>query len=299
MEEVGSDKLGSDKPESQTHTEQVHKEKTAPAIFENERILHEMLIEVEKERDSQTKIIQKISEENQVLRKQFMDVDNWSSDNYENNDHHKCNNLENNNNNGWTVENYNTVRKWQTDIEKSSYIYSEVLFDLMRKLQVTLILILILSAFAAFMNGINVALSFLDYKWVVVVFNIITLLCIGTVTVLSGTIKVLNWEFLIRILTRFVEKLDASWFYFETELSISPDQRQNAIDFIKRADGQYLYLMQESPPIRGDQYSMANRRFKERILNNHIWSRKFNQEVEERMNDLETERFNERAEEMV
>ena len=182
--------------------------------------------------------------------------------------------------NDWDKNSYNTIVRWRDDISKSSFIYGQLLDRNEFKVRIVLIFTLILSTFMTILSGISVALSSLDIdmKWVIFSFNIITLISAGAVTTMNGIIKIIGWDTAIKELTKTIEKLDNQWFVFETELNIPAEQRQNAKDFIKRADGDYMHLMQTCPHVSIDDYVEANISYQERLAENLIWQRKFNKQ---------------------
>ena len=67
---------------------------------------------------------------------------------------------------------------------------------------------------------------------------------------------------------------------------MSSNQRTNATDFIKRADGQYLSLMQHCPMLNAREFSRANKRYQERLFDNYMWSRKFQKHVQDTLVDV-------------
>ena len=182
--------------------------------------------------------------------------------------------------NDWDKNSYNTIVRWRDDISKSSFIYGQLLDRNEFKVRIVLIFTLILSTFMTILSGISVALSSLDIdmKWVVFSFNIITLIAAGAVTTMNGIIKIFGLDSDVKTLTKIIEKLDNQWFVFETELNIPAEQRQNAKDFIKRADGDYMHLMQTCPHVSIDDYVEANISYQERLAENLIWQRKFNKQ---------------------
>lgn len=177
--------------------------------------------------------------------------------------------------NNWTKENTETVRKWQLDTERTSLIYGEVLHNLNNKLQYSLVAILVIGAIMTLIAALNVTLSFLDLKWIAIGASIILLIGTAISTIWSGTIVILNWREKINIFTKYVEKLNGAWFMFEVELGMSADQRQNAIDFIKRADGTYMGLMQQAPYLTGGEFMYGNHKYQDNLLQEQIWSRQF------------------------
>lgn len=233
---------------------------------------HDEIIETERAPRPNNHILDNIEQNNHSL------IDHDLIEDYQNNH-------QNNHQNGWTEENCKTVRKWQSDIEKISFVYSEILSKFIIYLRVALILSLIISVISTILSALTITLSFLEIKWIPIAFNIVIFISAGCVTVLTGIIKIYGWENNITALTKFVEKLDNTWFVIETELSISSDQRQNAIDFIKRYDGEYMHLMRICPVITEAQYIRASHIYKERILNDHIWSMRFNRRLKQNQNN--------------
>lgn len=188
--------------------------------------------------------------------------------------------------NKWTKENEETVKKWQIDIEKTSFVYGEVLMTTTFYMNFILVVTLLMSVLNTLFAALSVTLITLDMKWPGITFEILILICSSIAAVMTGLLKIFALDLRVQNLTRYVEKLDNSWFLFEIELNIPPGQRSDAHDFIKRADGQYLSLMQQSLPIDAKEYSQANRKFQERLLDNHLWSRKFKKQMEEQMEEL-------------
>lgn len=191
--------------------------------------------------------------------------------------------MEASHNNDWTEKNEKTVRKWQTDIEKTSFIYGEVLLDKTLKMNIALVIALVSSILNTLLAALAVALAFLEIKWIGIGFEISILLSSAFAAVAMGLMKLFHLELRVEELIRFVEKLDNAWYLFEIELNMSSDQRTNATDFIKRADGQYLSLMQHCPMLNAREYSKANRRYQERLFDNYMWSQKFRKHVEKNM----------------
>ena len=191
--------------------------------------------------------------------------------------------------NGWTQENEETVKKWQTDIEKSAFVYGEILLNNSKNMERVLVLTLVISTLMTLLSALAVTLGPLDFKWVVLAFDIVILFGSSIVAVMSGLIKIYGWDETIKKLTRFVQKLDSNWFVFETELSMAPVHRTNADDFLQRADGQYMYLMQQCPPISGEDYSEANRKYKERLFDDYMWSQKFKKRFQSELEEIRVE----------
>ena len=191
--------------------------------------------------------------------------------------------------NGWTKRNQQTARKWQLDIEKSSFIYGEVFHKLNNRIRYSQIATVVIIALTTLIAAINVTLAFLDLKWLSVGASIIVLIGTAACTIISGVAIAMNWKIRFEILLKYVERLNQAWFLIETELSLSPDQRQNATDFLKRADGMYLYLMQESPQIPLNEIISANHIYQERLVEEQIWSRRFHNRFHSELSSIVVE----------
>jgi len=172
--------------------------------------------------------------------------------------------------NGWTEQNEKTIKRWQLDIEKVCFIYNEILSFYIRRLKIALLVALIVGAFVTILAGINSVLIFLELRWLTIMISVFIFVGNAVVIISTGLIKIQHWETRIISLTKYVEKLTTSWFQFEIELSMGADQRQNASDFIKRADGEYLYLMRETPNVTMRDYKNANNIYKERLLEEYV-----------------------------
>lgn len=194
--------------------------------------------------------------------------------------------LESSYSNDWTEKNEKTVRKWQSDIEKTSFIYAEVLLDKTFKMNVALVIALVSSILNTLLAALAVTLAFLELKWIGISFEIAILISSATAAIAMGLMKLFHLELRVEELIRFVEKLDNAWYIFEIELNMSSNQRTNATDFIKRADGQYLSLMQHCPMLNAREFSRANKRYQERLFDNYMWSRKFQKHVQDTLVDV-------------
>jgi hypothetical protein len=195
--------------------------------------------------------------------------------------------------NNWSKRNYDTVRKWQSDIEKSSLIHEELLNTVSNNLQCVLIGCLIAGSLITLFSALSVTLGFLDNKVVPIVFNILILLAGIAITIMTGIIKIKNWENLLIILSKLVEKLDSTWFLIDSELSMEPEERMNGKDFIRRCDEEYTFLMRQCPPINLDAYANADRKYKERLYNNHLWLLNFRQKAKEEIGKVKNKVLNE------
>ena len=93
----------------------------------------------------------------------------------------------------------------------------------------------------------------------------------------------------MRKLTRFIERLDSLWFVFETEMNIPRDQRQSARDFIMRADGDYMHLMQQCPYISVADYVAANMSYRTQLSENFVWQQKFKTRIQQELQEIKVD----------
>jgi len=165
------------------------------------------------------------------------------------------------NENGWTKDNFETIKSWQNDIRKSVFIYQTYLDITSRNLKISLTAILIISSLMALSTILNVLLGFLDIRWVAVGFGMFNFMSAATIAIITGIVKLNGWETQILVLSKYLQNLEATWFTIEIELRISPPERQEAEDFIKRIDGEYLFLMRSAPPMDLKNYEIFNMKY--------------------------------------
>jgi hypothetical protein len=214
-------------------------------------------------------------------------------------------NVENHENlaiNGWNEQTDNTVLKWQEDLSENSFIYGEKLEGNEAKLKRALNIALIVGAIMALLTTVaGLLIIFLDVekapcndplspepskeatilKWIIFSINLLLALGAFCITITQGLARNDNLEPTIKLLTKYIGKLDGLWAVFETELSISPDQRQNAPDFIKRQDGKYMHLMQEAPHMSTQEIICAKEAYIQKMKDHFIWQQKMDNELKE------------------
>jgi hypothetical protein len=173
--------------------------------------------------------------------------------------------------NGWDERTYETVAGWQSDIAESSFIYGEQLEIYDGRMNVALVLALITGVIMTVIAGVTVSLSTIDEvsKWLPFSFEVVMLIGAAIITASNGLITVLGWDEKVKQLTKYIGKLDSQWAVFETELMIPPEQRQNGLDFIKREDGNYMHLMQQSPHMSADEYIQAKESYTRKMKEHH------------------------------
>lgn len=187
--------------------------------------------------------------------------------------------------NGWDENSTNTIKAWQNDLMESSFIYGEQLNSVERQLNIAVLVPLLCGSVVTLISGVNVALSSLGEKagishWVLFSFNIFTLFSGVISSVCSSLVKVLHLDSKTKELSQYIAKLDSQFAVFETELTIPPDQRQNAIDFIKREDGNYLHLIQQAPHLSTDDNIKYRQAYIQKIRKHQEFERLLEQTTE-------------------
>ena len=185
--------------------------------------------------------------------------------------------------NGWTRGNELTVRRWQRDIEKASFVYGEILDALQSYASRIQVCSLIGSALIVIMGALSVTLGAIpqtdSVRWAIFSFNIVSGVVGGIMVVLNTIPRIKSWDTQIKQLTHFTEKLTTNWLALEAEMTVTSRERVNASDFIKRNEGVYLFLMQQCPAIDADDYVSASHRYQERLAANVIWTQRFRSSV--------------------
>lgn len=202
--------------------------------------------------------------------------------------------------NGWSKNTQDTVTKWQDDLSESSFIYGEKLEEHENKLKLYLNIASIVGAVMALLTTISgLLILFLDtspppcdaqntippsneatiLKWVI--FSINLLLACGAfcITITQELRKNYNLEENIKTLTKYIGKLDGLWAVFQTELSISPEERQNGSDFIKRQDGNYMNIIQDAPHMSTEENIKAKEAYIKKMKDHYIWEKKLEKEL--------------------
>ena len=175
--------------------------------------------------------------------------------------------------NNWTPKNTATVKNWRISLAEASFIYQTILEKYKKRLDRTLVIILILGTVGTILSAISstlLTMKNVDYIFISLAINIIIFLTSGIITVLNGSIKIYKWdEFIVRI-SAYIEKLDSFHSIIATEL-ILPDQlRDNAVDFIKKSDNDYLNIIQQSPDLFPSDIKWAKELYKKFLTDNSI-----------------------------
>ena len=183
--------------------------------------------------------------------------------------------------NGWDKKTEGTIKKWQRDISKSSFIYGEELEHNNKRIQTALVTTVITGSLMTITAAILITLNTYNESLVPkFILEGLMLIGGGIVTTVNGFIKIFGWDSKVKELVKFIERLDSQWFVFETQMSIPPEQRQLAREFIKRIEGDYMHLMQECPYISVADYIAANQSYQTQLSENFVWQQKFNNRLE-------------------
>ena len=188
--------------------------------------------------------------------------------------------------NNWDALNVNTVTSWRNNVAKTSFVYGVILQKHETNLERSLLITLAIGTLMTLLAAVSVALGPLNNKWVVLGFDVVILVGSALITVSNGLIKIYGWDESVKHLTKIIEKLDALWYTFETELNLQPDQRQDAKDFIKRTDSDYAHLMQQCPHINMEEYIQASQEYQTRLSKNLIWQYQFNRQMRTELREI-------------
>ncbi len=179
--------------------------------------------------------------------------------------------------NNWTKENERTVKDWKTTISKTSFICEDVKEKCSKVLQNLLIIAMVAGAINTMLSGISATVIGTDpsnptLARISFVFLIVITFMQGTVTAITGAIKILKLDEKVNDLSTYIQKLDNFYAILSSELKLSHKLRRDAIDFIIKQDEQFLQIMQQSPNISPSEYQNANNKFMEFIKNGSIFS---------------------------
>ena len=209
---------------------------------------------------------------------------------------------ENVDNNGWIEQNEKTVSGWMEDLEENSFIYGEKLEENEDKLKRSLNIVMIIAATMALITTVTgVLIIFLDtpttttsettppttsnealiLKWSVFTLNLIVAIGSYIITITQGLLKNNNVENTIKTLSKYIQKTDSLYAVFRTELSMTPNERQNASDFIKRQDGNYMNLLQEAPNMSTQDIISAKEAYMEKLKKYYIFEKRMEKEMKE------------------
>jgi hypothetical protein len=165
--------------------------------------------------------------------------------------------------NRWTPGNTNTVIQWREESSKLHTIY-DILFEKYKLyLDRSLVMSLILSTLSAFIAAIASALSInsAEYTWIIFCFNIIICLLSGTVTIISGMIKIYKWDELVSEINGYNSKLDTFCAEVSSQLILPEQLRISAVDFIKKEHDKYQNIQSDRPKISHSDFVKAEEEY--------------------------------------
>lgn len=178
--------------------------------------------------------------------------------------------------NDWSIKNKETVTKWQESVELTSFVYNDTLDQYKASIYRISLITLCCSTIVTLIASLAVALGSLNNQWVVLAFNIVTLLLGVVLTISNGLIKINSWDDKVRDYTQYTERLSALWIILKSELDMDDQQRFKASDFIKRMHGQYTNIITQGPYISGSACETATEKYKTKQFDNFIWNNKYN-----------------------
>ena len=171
------------------------------------------------------------------------------------------NNINNDSINNWNPKNEETIKSWKLSVSRISFIYSLVTNKYNKRLSSFLLSAFIINSIISTLTAIKILLNVIDDDWVQslrLAFDIILLILSTLVTILSGTVKMLDWQTFVNTCTKYIERLEALFAPVAAILLISPNLREDADSFITRTDRTYLDLMRKHPQISRSDYNAAS-----------------------------------------
>jgi len=200
-------------------------------------------------------------------------------------------------NNGWIEQNEKTVSGWMDDLEENSFVYGEKLEKNEDNLKKSLNIVMIIAATMALITTVTgVLIIFLDtapsdttttsnesniLKWVVFTLNLLVAVGSYVITITQGLVKNNNVENTIKTLSKYIQKTDSLYAVFRTELSMTPNERQNASDFIKRQDGNYMNILQGAPNMSTQDIIASKEAYMEKLKNHYLFEKRMEKEMKE------------------
>lgn len=166
--------------------------------------------------------------------------------------------------NNWTETNINTLKTWKESLTKSAFIYQIILEKYKTRLNRILLSTLIFSLINMLLSGLSsLSLTINDQLYIKIAFgiNIVTFIINTIISALNGTIKIYKYDEIVTNITAYVEKLDNLYTYISSQLILPNQLREDAIEFIKKQNDNYLSLLRISPEIHRSEYDMANKKY--------------------------------------
>lgn len=190
----------------------------------------------------------------------------------------------------WTDMKEHIVRRWQTDIEKASFIFGERLDTISRDVQRIQVCSLAGSSIIGILSVLSLTLAAIEQtdatRWTQFAFSCVSAILAGIIAFYNTRTYILGWNYQIKELSQFVGELNRTWVYFDKELMLPFSDRMNADYFISRNVPVYGSLMERCPDIKADEYMSASRTYLERLANNLIWTKRFRLTTNEALSEI-------------
>lgn len=198
-------------------------------------------------------------------------------------------------NKGWTEEKKNTVRRWQKDIERASFVFGERLDNISNDLQRVQVYCLAGSGVIGLLSVLSLTMGAITpqtpaqvdaLRWTPFAFSCVSAVIAAIVLFYSNRTQVLGWNHQIRELSQFVGELNRTWVAFEKELMVPYRQKMNANEFLSRNSSIYSSLMERCPDIKAEEYVEASQAYMQRLADNLIWTKRFRLSTNEALSEI-------------
>lgn len=179
----------------------------------------------------------------------------------------------------WTIENSETVTKWQKDLEYTSFIYTDSAELYTKYVRVMLVITAIGTGLLAVLASLNIVLFQFNYSSALLAFLIVITLGAVFISGLNFAIIFFSWEEKSQSYSEYSARVYSIWKIIKDEMEIPKEQRNEARDFMKRIYGQYLSIKNQSPYIPISQAIKSERKYKNDIFENVKWNSLFGKRI--------------------
>jgi hypothetical protein len=191
---------------------------------------------------------------------------------------------------GWTIRKEQIVRRWQTDVEKASFVFGERLDNIANQLQRIQIISLAGSSLVGVLAVLGLTLGAIAQseatRWTIFAFNCTAAAITGFIAFSNTKIHVLALDYQIRELSKFVGELNRVWVSFDKELMVPFCERMNADEFLTRNASIYGSVMERCPDLKADEYIVASQTYQQRLADNLLWTKRFRLTTDEKLSEL-------------
>jgi hypothetical protein len=182
---------------------------------------------------------------------------------------------------GWTNENTTIIKLWQQKLEETSFVYEDTAGRYDRKVRAVLVLSLLIGSIMTVLSALTLTLGPLGNQWVVLGINVSLLAGSAFISIFNGLVKVFSWDDKAKIYSDYAQLLFAFWTVLDSEMTLPPEQRMRASEFIKRKVSENANLMQQGPLISMPDYNISKHNYKNSIYNEEAWNIKYNKKMSE------------------